>query len=74
MFSRDAVRGEAVRSTLPDVHADCVGVETSDTFWIDTSTPPPGGVFFYLVRALAPNVGSWGQDSEGNERTNVCSE
>jgi len=38
----------------------------------DATTPAPGGILYYLVRPLAPHVGSWGQDSTGAERQGVC--
>jgi hypothetical protein len=34
--------------------------------------PPPGAAFFYLNRPLAPCLGSWGQNSAGQERTAIC--
>jgi len=51
---------------------NCTMIPTVDTFVIDPEEPVAGKVFHYLVRALTPHVGSWGQDSQGIERTNVC--
>jgi len=45
---------------------------TSGTCWVDTATPGVGRIFFYLVRSIAPNTGSWGQTSAGVERIIVC--
>jgi len=64
---------EVARSPQPDLSTDCLQVQTSGTSWIDAGTPVSGGVYHYLVRAVAPNVGSWGQDSAGSERSGVCS-
>jgi hypothetical protein len=63
---------EVARSTSRDFSTDCWGVVTSETVVIDDETPGAGGVFFYLVRAFAPNAGSWGRRSNGAERTGAC--
>ncbi len=39
------------------------------TSWSDPASPPAGRAFFYLVRAFAPHLGSWGQTSAGVERS-----
>jgi cysteine-rich repeat protein len=44
----------------------------TEAYWDDWNTPAPGGAYFYLVRSKAPNLGSWGADSSGTERTNIC--
>jgi len=67
-----ATQYEAVRSDDPTFATGCTTSVTSVTCWSDPSNPPSGAGFFYLVRVIAPNVGSWGQDSSGNERTGVC--
>jgi hypothetical protein len=62
----------AARSTTPDFSAECLLSPVSgDTSWVDEERPVSGVVFYYLVRAFAPNKGSWGQDSSGQER-DVC--
>ena len=64
---------QVARSTSPDF-SGCVTVNTSDTF-ITAGPPPPGENFYFLVRAVSPNVGSWGQDSgllPGAERDIPC--
>lgn len=63
---------QVVRSTLPDFTASCSIVTTSDPFWTDPQEPDAGGCFHYLNRAVAPYVGSWGQDSQGDERVGIC--
>jgi hypothetical protein len=63
---------EVGRSSLRDFSADCMLVPTSQSFWVDLQIPSPGVVFYYLVRPLAPNAGSWGADSSGTERS-ICS-
>ncbi len=35
-------------------------------------TPPAGQVYYYLNRAAAPAVGSWGKDSSGAVRNFTC--
>jgi len=51
----------------------CTIVQTSGNSIVDSEVPLPGPPgFYYLVRALAPHVGSWGQDSTGAERTDIC--
>ena len=51
---------------------DCATFTTTSTFFVDPGGPASGVLFNYLVRALAPHSGSWGADSAGVERTNVC--
>ena len=41
-------------------------------FWVDADVPDSGDAFHYLNRPVAPNLGSWGQDSVGAERLFVC--
>lgn len=63
---------EVSRSDRPDFAGPCPTSTTIRTIWIDRDVPPSRGVFYYLVRAVAPHVGSWGTRSSGVERTNVC--
>jgi hypothetical protein len=63
---------EVARSTSPAFDVDCLRFTTFDTSWTDTETPVPGGAFYYLNRPYSPYPGSWGQDSEGIERTGIC--
>jgi N-acetylneuraminic acid mutarotase len=67
-----ATNYEAARSTMPDFSSDCTTITTSDTYWVDSESPAIGSVFYYLNRPLNPNIGSWGQDSTGAERVNIC--
>jgi DMSO reductase family type II enzyme heme b subunit len=60
-----------VRSTQPDLSANCSIATTSGSSWIDLEDPPPGGVFFYLNRPVV-FMGSWGQNSAWIERTLEC--
>ena len=62
---------EVARSTSPDFSTSCTPTETTGTC-LTVSVPPLGVEFFFAVRAKAPNVGSWGADSTGAERTFVC--
>ncbi len=63
---------ETARSDGPGFSLGCVVISTATTFLVDLDQPDPGQAFFYLNHAVAPNVGSWGQDSAGVERLNVC--
>jgi hypothetical protein len=63
---------QVVRSTTVDFSSGCTLFATSQPFIIDTDVPPPGGHFYYLVRAAAPFVGSWGQRRDGTPRTVPC--
>jgi hypothetical protein len=63
---------ELARSDRPDFASACMTWTTSSTTFADPDTPSPEEGFYYLVRALAPYIGSWGQDSSGIERSAVC--
>ena len=63
---------EVARSDGPDFSA-CTSVTTADAFWIDPDLPAAGAVFHYLSRPLTPHAGSWGQDSDADERFPDCS-
>jgi hypothetical protein len=68
-----AVEYEVARSTSRDFTTDCmVSPSSIDTFVIDPDVPTSKGVFYYLVRALTPNLGSWGQRTSGTERSVSC--
>ena len=75
-FGWDAQSGatayQVVRSTTNDFSSGCTVFSTSQPFIIDADVPPPGGSFYYLVRATAPSVGSWGQLGDGTPRTVPC--
>jgi len=62
---------EVARSADPQFLSACTTVTTSETYWIDTEPMTAGACHYYLVRALAPYAGSWGENSD-MERTNVC--
>jgi hypothetical protein len=63
---------EGARSSFPDFSEDCLTEELGEPRWDDSGgAPGPGLVFYYLMRSLTPNPGSWGQCSSGEERT-VC--
>jgi hypothetical protein len=63
---------EVARATAPDFSANCTLAASGIPYWEDPDLPPPGEIYHYLVRAKLPNTGSWGQDSTGAERTNIC--
>lgn len=56
------------RATKPDFKTGCSIVTTSDTSFADLDPVPPDSIRFYLVRATAPNIGSWGRKSAGGLR------
>jgi hypothetical protein len=60
-----------VRSDQPDFLANCTTFPSTGTVITDPAFPSLGAAFFYLVRAEAPLVGSWGQDFSGLERV-IC--
>jgi hypothetical protein len=60
------------RSPLRDFTASCVTFTGSAAYLSDTEHPAVGGAFYYLVRAFAPNTGSWGRRSSGAERAFSC--
>lgn len=62
---------EIARSSGPSFSSDCLYPvqTTSETSWSDAEIPAPGNAFYYMARAQSPNTGSWGADSEGNERS-----
>jgi hypothetical protein len=62
---------EVVRSSVPDFSSGCWVNATQQTYWVDAEDPTAGTSFYYLVRALAPNPGSFGAGSDEIERT-VC--
>jgi hypothetical protein len=68
-----ATEYEVRRSDRPWMPSPCAGTTTADTCWSDAEEPTPGSAFYYLNRPTAPSVGSWGYDSAGAERQNVCS-
>jgi N-acetylneuraminic acid mutarotase len=67
-----AVEYEASRSDAPDQPVNCSRGFTPGTCWSDSAVPPPGGTFFYLVRAVCQYAGSLGADSSDVERVWGC--
>jgi hypothetical protein len=67
-----AVLYEVARSGVASFAGGCQIESTNATCWNEPETPSPGQVFFYLVRPQTPHTGSWGQDSTGAVRSNVC--
>jgi hypothetical protein len=61
------------RSGSGDFSAGCTAAATAATCLTDNEPLTPGGIQNFLVRALSPTAGSWGQDSDLVERTNTCS-
>jgi hypothetical protein len=50
----------------------CTAFTASSPSFQDPELPPAGLGFYYLARAAAPFVGSWGKTSAGDERTTSC--
>jgi len=69
---RGAFEYEVARSTTRDFTADCVVTTTPDAHWVDAQVPASGQTFYYLSRAAAPWPGSWGRNSSGAERIDIC--
>ena len=67
-----ATRYEVARASDSGFSTDCTAFDTATPSITDPSTPAPGAAFFYLVRATAPNVGSWGQTSSGGNEAPIC--
>jgi len=63
---------QVARSSVPDFSADCVSETTTGTSYDTASNPDPASCWYYLVRAVEPNPGSWGLDSDGGERAVAC--
>ena len=63
---------DVVRSSTPQFDAGCLSFATNDAYVVDASVPVSGGRFYYLVRAAAPHVGSWGERSDGSPRAVGC--
>jgi hypothetical protein len=66
-----ATRYEVARCEDPQFSFDCTLRATSETYWSDHQPVAPGTCHHYLVRALEPNIGSWGAGSTG-ERADIC--
>ncbi len=60
------------RSGSPAFAAPCAGITTTGTSWRDIEIPAPGAAFFYMNRPTAPQLGTWGWNSAGVERTTAC--
>jgi hypothetical protein len=72
--SSGAATYDVARSSSPDL-SPCVivGSATSASPCVtDSTVPPAGSAFYYVVRAASPNVGSWGTRSSGVERLLSC--
>jgi C1A family cysteine protease/putative hemolysin len=60
------------RSSKSDFSSGCVPLTSTTALLSDPTLPAAGARFYYLVRALTPNAGSWGWRSTGAERTFAC--
>lgn len=67
-----ATQYQLVRSSTPNFTSGCTRFNVATTCATDTGRPAGGAGYWYLVRATAPNAGSWGRNSAGVERTVTC--
>ena len=67
-----ATRYEVARASDPSFLTGCTAFDSATPSITDFTNPSPDAAFFYLVRATAPNVGSWGQTSTGGNEVPVC--
>ncbi len=67
-----ATKYQVVRSESPRFLSGCTKWDVTATKINDAVKPAAGKVFFYLNRPTLPRVGSWGQNSAGQERTGIC--
>lgn len=56
----------------PEFGVGCVFDLEAGNCYTDLEDPPPGSVFYYIVRPLSPLAGSWGWDETGGERVPLC--
>ncbi|MDH3785216.1 MAG: MopE-related protein, partial [Acidobacteriota bacterium] len=59
---------KVARSTSGDFIDPSVTFTTVQNWWSDPTSPAVGQVLYYVVRSIAPNDGSWGNESSGTER------
>ena len=68
-----ATRYQVGRASSGDFMTGCVTLPfTTAPLKVDIAQPAAGQAYYYLVRSVLPNVGSWGQDSAGVERNLPC--
>ena len=63
---------EVARAVDATFMTACTAFHATVPSIIDPAVPAAGRAYFYLVRATAPNVGSWGADSSSAPRTPSC--
>ncbi len=63
---------QVTRSGVETFATDCQTQTSEMECWTDPEDPPPGEVFYYVVRALLPHAGDWGKDRDGVERELPC--
>ncbi len=69
---QNATSYELARSTTPDFSVSCASFAASSPTFQDLLIPKMHVILYYIVRAMAPHVGSWGKTSAGTERTTSC--
>jgi hypothetical protein len=64
---------EVVRSPSASFTDGCFVFPASSATCLEDNSTPDQGAYFYLVRSVTPNPpGSWGQHSDGTERSGGC--
>ena len=63
---------EVARSTDGRFRERCLVTITGVAYWVDTEPVPEETCHYYLAHSLIPNIGSWGRNSAGVERTDIC--
>ena len=63
---------QVARSLAPDFTAPVDCFELPDALFVDRTRPGAEACFYYLVRALEPFAGSWGESSTPIERSVNC--
>ncbi len=68
-----AIRYEVARADTADFSIGCTMFGPfPQTFLVDAAPLASGEIRHYMNRSFIPNLGSWGQDSAGVERTVPC--
>jgi hypothetical protein len=68
-----AIWYQVARGNTADFSIGCTMFGPSpQIFLVDVEPLPSGEVRYYMNRSFVPNLGSWGQDSAGVERTVPC--
>lgn len=67
-----AQRYQMVRSTSGTMDTDCVTQNAPTNTYSELGAPAAGITWYFAFRSRLPNLGSWGLDGAGVERTGSC--